>query len=94
MSNVTDLMFEYFRLKDEDKAIRAIRNAFMETHECENEDKQELGDCIERLKTSMMGYSLCPICEKRNTWYMERQTLSHRRSVIIRKVKQLVRNLS
>lgn len=83
-----ELLTEYFRLKAEDKAIRAERNEYMAHNHCLTEDAG--GDCISKLQESIMGYTLCDVCERRNDWFMRRQTISHKRAAIMRKLKRLV----
>ena len=96
------LLQEYFRLKEQDRAIRKVRNAFMADNHCLNLDRPSSsykdqsdyedngGECIRR-EVGMGGYPapLCAVCEKRNEWYTERQRLSHRRSAIMRMLKRL-----
>lgn len=106
MSNdITELMREYFDLKDQDRAIREVRNDYMAEHHCLNIDRPSTdfadqsdyeengGECIRR-EVGMGGYPapMCEVCEKRNAWYLERQRLSHRRATLIRKVKRIVRS--
>lgn len=90
VSEVTDLMRIYFQLKDQARAIRSERNKYMTENECLLPHASATGDCISQLQESMMGFTLCEVCEKRNAWYMERQQLSHQRSSIIRKIRRLV----
>lgn len=100
---VTELLQEYFQLKERDKAIRKVRNAFMQDNHCLNLDRptksykdqsdyeENGGECIRR-EVGMGGYPApsCEVCEKRSKWYTERQRLSHRRSAIMRMLKHRV----
>lgn len=87
---VFDLMQEYIRLKDEDKAIRKVRNEYMTSHKCLDPQPDE-DQCIHRT-VGIGGYPapLCEVCQVRNDWYEERQKISRRRTAIMQRVRRLV----
>jgi len=95
MTGIEALLVEYFALKDEDRAIRAERNAYMKDHTCTNTDRTYAGedggdyDCITRRIDGHAG-ALCDVCEQRNLWYSRRHTMSIRRGQIMRRLKRLV----
>ena len=92
-STLEELLIEYFRLKNADKAIRKVRNEFMSNpaNTCTAEDKQLEGECIHQTR-GMGGYPapLCSTCEIRNNWYAERMEMSRKRGQIMRRLKRLV----
>lgn len=101
MSSVTELMAEYFRLKDEGKAIREERAVFMggEGSECLNMhpyDPEEAPlSCVDRARYYVREPAwdkACEPCLTRHGYYLKIQELGRRRTAILGKVKRLVRS--
>jgi hypothetical protein len=97
VDKLSELLREYFALKDQSKRTRKARMLFMANYNCltmKSDDYNEPPiNCIERFRADIYakGDEMCDECKERHGYYLRLSKNAHRRGVIMRQLRHLTR---